>query len=227
MRWGRRIVAQPSDGKALRVQGSCSFQDDGLRQSKDRDSLTWKGRPLRQASFGISRFMRTGKGKLPSGPKPSGERLGLCATTGPTCAMKSSMEYETLPSEPPPIGSPWVFDAKSSSPSKAVRDGHARSSRVGWSALTAFLDLSRHIRSRTTTGVRLGLPTQPKVSSAPALYSEVELLTSEGGWPAGTRGTVIETYPTVALVEIADDDDLDVDSVVVPYGRLACPISSA
>jgi hypothetical protein len=48
----------------------------------------------------------------------------------------------------------------------------------------------------------------------------VELTADAGRWPAGTVGTVVETFPSSALVEIADERGHSEDFVTLPFDVL-------
>lgn len=48
----------------------------------------------------------------------------------------------------------------------------------------------------------------------------VELRIASGRWPAGTTGTVVETYDSAALVEITDDDGHTLELLTLPFDAL-------
>jgi hypothetical protein len=48
----------------------------------------------------------------------------------------------------------------------------------------------------------------------------VELTADAGRWPAGTIATVIEIFPSSALVEIGDERGHSEDFVTLPHGVL-------
>jgi hypothetical protein len=48
----------------------------------------------------------------------------------------------------------------------------------------------------------------------------VELTADPGRWPAGTIGTVVEVFPSSALVEIADERGHSEDFVTLPFDVL-------
>lgn len=48
----------------------------------------------------------------------------------------------------------------------------------------------------------------------------VELTVDAGRWPAGTVGTVVEVFPTTALVEISDPRGHSEDFLTMPYDML-------
>jgi hypothetical protein len=54
-----------------------------------------------------------------------------------------------------------------------------------------------------------------------AVLDIVELLVDTGRWPAGTIGTVVETDPKRALIEVSDDRGHALDFVSVPQDALA------
>ncbi len=56
--------------------------------------------------------------------------------------------------------------------------------------------------------------------TAENVLSRVELTADAGGWPAGTTGTLVQTFPREGFVEIVDDDGRSLDILTVPYTAL-------
>jgi hypothetical protein len=52
------------------------------------------------------------------------------------------------------------------------------------------------------------------------VLSRVELTTVVGDWPAGTTGTLVETFPREGFVEIVDDEGRALGILTVPYTAL-------
>ena len=48
----------------------------------------------------------------------------------------------------------------------------------------------------------------------------VALLVDQGKWIAGTTGTVLETFPDAAYVELVGPDGKTLDLITVPYADL-------
>jgi hypothetical protein len=57
-------------------------------------------------------------------------------------------------------------------------------------------------------------PTQDSVLSTVALTAEAD------GWPAGTLGTLVETFPHEGFVEVVDDSGRTRAILTVPYTAL-------
>jgi hypothetical protein len=60
----------------------------------------------------------------------------------------------------------------------------------------------------------------PTIPTAESVLARVELATDIGRWPAGTTGTLVETFPREGFVEIVDHDGRTVDIVTAPYAEL-------
>ncbi len=58
------------------------------------------------------------------------------------------------------------------------------------------------------------------IPTAGDLLSRVDLVIDVGEWPAGTVGTLVETFPAEGFVEIVDDDGRALDILTVPYTAL-------
>jgi hypothetical protein len=58
------------------------------------------------------------------------------------------------------------------------------------------------------------------IPKAEHLLSRVELAVDTAGWPAGTTGTLVETFPREGFVEIVDDEGRSLDILTVPYAAL-------
>lgn len=58
------------------------------------------------------------------------------------------------------------------------------------------------------------------MKAKPDLLDVVELREPRGGQPAGAVGSVVELFPTEALVEIADEHGKTVELLTVPYEAL-------
>jgi len=58
------------------------------------------------------------------------------------------------------------------------------------------------------------------IPSAESVLSAVELMTDVEGWPAGTAGTLVETFPDDGFVEIVDDAGRARAVITVPYAAL-------
>lgn len=58
------------------------------------------------------------------------------------------------------------------------------------------------------------------MKAKPDLLDVVELPEPRGGQPAGATGTVVELFPTSALVEIADEHGTTLELLTVPYEAL-------
>jgi hypothetical protein len=65
--------------------------------------------------------------------------------------------------------------------------------------------------------MRTQSPTIPTVKS---VLARVELTTDIGRWPAGTAGTLVETFPREGFVEIVDHDGRTLGIVTAPYASL-------
>jgi hypothetical protein len=65
--------------------------------------------------------------------------------------------------------------------------------------------------------MRTQSPTIPTVAS---VLATVELATDIGRWPAGTTGTLVETFPREGFVEVVDHDGRTMDIVTAPYAEL-------
>jgi hypothetical protein len=60
----------------------------------------------------------------------------------------------------------------------------------------------------------------PAIPTAESVLARVELAADIGRWPAGTSGTLVETFPREGFVEIVDEDGRTLDIVTVPYAEL-------
>jgi hypothetical protein len=60
----------------------------------------------------------------------------------------------------------------------------------------------------------------PTIPTAESVLATVELATDIGRWPAGTAGTLVETFPREGFVEIVDHDGRTLDIVTAPYAEL-------
>ncbi|HXN38087.1 MAG TPA: hypothetical protein VN892_08615 [Solirubrobacteraceae bacterium] len=60
----------------------------------------------------------------------------------------------------------------------------------------------------------------PTIPTAESVLAIVELTAATGGWPAGTTGTLVETFPGEGFVEIVGDDGRTLGIVTVPYSAL-------
>jgi hypothetical protein len=58
------------------------------------------------------------------------------------------------------------------------------------------------------------------IPSAESVLSPVELTADVDGWPAGTAGTLVETFPHEGFVEIVDDAGRTLAIVTAPYTAL-------
>jgi hypothetical protein len=47
------------------------------------------------------------------------------------------------------------------------------------------------------------------------------------GWPAGTRGTIVEAFENAAMIEISDDEGVMLDMLTLPYSALSITGPSA
>jgi hypothetical protein len=52
-------------------------------------------------------------------------------------------------------------------------------------------------------------------------FRSAELRAPVEGWPAGTRGVIVDAFQTKAAVEIMDRDGETLDLLSVPYGALS------
>jgi len=60
----------------------------------------------------------------------------------------------------------------------------------------------------------------PTIPTAESLLATVELMADTEGWPAGTMGTLVETFPREGFVEVVGPDGRTLDIVTVPYATL-------
>jgi hypothetical protein len=60
----------------------------------------------------------------------------------------------------------------------------------------------------------------PTIPTAESVLARVELAADIGRWPAGTTGTLVETFPREGFVEIVDHDGRTLDIVTAPYAEL-------
>jgi len=60
----------------------------------------------------------------------------------------------------------------------------------------------------------------PTIPTAESVLARVELTTGIGRWPAGTTGTLVETFPHEGFVEIVDEGGRTLDIVTAPYAEL-------
>ncbi len=58
------------------------------------------------------------------------------------------------------------------------------------------------------------------IPTAQSLLGSVEFIVDVGRWPAGTKGTLVETFPREGFVEIVGEDGHTRDIVTVPYTAL-------
>jgi hypothetical protein len=76
---------------------------------------------------------------------------------------------------------------------------------------------SNRLPSATINYMRSQSPTIPTTES---VLARVELAAEIGRWPAGTSGTLVETFPSGGFVEIVDDDGRTLDIVTAPHAEL-------
>jgi hypothetical protein len=85
------------------------------------------------------------------------------------------------------------------------------------SPLGSLKAMMRRLGSRAPTSTsRDSLMSEPQIKE----LEVVELAADAGRWPAGTRGTVVETFPSAALIEIADERGHSQDFLTLPYDVL-------
>jgi len=58
------------------------------------------------------------------------------------------------------------------------------------------------------------------IPTAESVLATVELTAATDGWPAGTAGTLVETFPGEGFVEIVDGDGRMLGIVTAPYSAL-------
>lgn len=77
--------------------------------------------------------------------------------------------------------------------------------------------LSNRASSATINPIRIQGPAIPTVES---VLARVELAADIGRWPAGTSGTLVETFPREGFVEIVDEGGRTLNIVTAPYAEL-------
>jgi hypothetical protein len=58
-----------------------------------------------------------------------------------------------------------------------------------------------------------------EVGASPGELDVVAFREQVGRWPAGTEGTIVETFPESALIEVGEEGDA-LEMIVVPYVAL-------
>ncbi|MFZ2050429.1 MAG: hypothetical protein WAU69_05795 [Solirubrobacteraceae bacterium] len=73
----------------------------------------------------------------------------------------------------------------------------------------------------TSINGRIAEMAEPDLNPTPEDELAIVALAEDfGGWPAGTEGTLVRTYPGEASVEIMDDEGRTLDAPIVPYTLL-------
>jgi hypothetical protein len=101
------------------------------------------------------------------------------------------------------------LSSESRSALTASMDSAVRSVLAGWSSARSRLPSRRHSQ-----------PADIDASNAPDAPREldvVEFIEEWEGWPAGTSGTIVQSFAENGLIEIVDGDGETAGSAVVPY----------